>query len=114
MPDTDVSFMLTYKPPFGLSGALIRLDWKPFHHHANRGLIKGEWSFRRINQTHFHPFWENFERGLPIMLRENLPIALPVERALENFRDMLNYAGELMRISDIQKIGPPRWEPRFL
>jgi hypothetical protein len=64
IPDHDVTFNLTYKPVFGYSGALIRLDWNPFHTHGNSGLINGEWKWKEIRTTHIHPFKENHAKGM--------------------------------------------------
>jgi hypothetical protein len=114
IPDASVSLSLTYKPAYGPSGPLTRLDWKPTHLHHNNGLIRGEWRFKRIDQTHLHPFAENYIRGLKWMFENNLPIALPVERDLRLFREMLDYLGGILRIGDIQRIAPPAWEPRLL
>lgn len=114
MPDTDVTFNLSFKPAYGYSGALSRLDWNPLHTHDNKGLVKGEWKWKRMYETHFHPFADNYACGLQWMFQNNLPIAYPLVFPLQNFREMLDYLGQTLQISDVQRIAPPIWAPRFL
>jgi hypothetical protein len=112
--DRDVAVNLTFKPAYGDSGALCRIDWNPLHPHYNNGLVKGDWKWNPIRATHCHPFPENFARGLRWMFKGNLPIAFPIIDALQNFREMLSYAGRVMRITDIQRVPPPPTSQRLL
>ena len=114
MPDHDVTFMLIYKPAYGYSGALIRLDWNPSHTHCNVGYVSGEWKWKEIRETHIHPFTDNYARGMQWMFEGNLPIAFPIDRPLPNFREMLAYFGREAGILDIQRVRPPTWEPKLL
>ena len=113
-PDRDVSMSLVYKPAQGLSGPLCRIDWNPLQPHRNNGLVSGPWRFAPIEGTQLHPFEENFRRGIDRMFRENLPIAFPVEETLQNFREMLSFAGEIFKIGDVQSVPVPPWSPRLV
>jgi hypothetical protein len=112
--DNDVTINMTYKPVQGLSGPLTRLDWNPVHTHGNRGLIGGEWRYKTINGSHIHPFSENFAKGIKHMFDNNLPIAFPCTTTLQNFLEMLSYVGDVMRISDIQRVPPPPVSARLV
>lgn len=112
--DIDITLNLAYKPAEGLSGALYRLDWNPLHTHGNKGLVSGEWKYKTIYGTHRHPFQENYTKGVKFMFDNNLPIAFPVADQLSNFREMLHYAGQLFRITDIQRISPPPGTQRLV
>jgi hypothetical protein len=112
--DNDVTINMTYKPAQGLSGPLTRLDWNPIHPHGNKGLIGGEWRYKLIQGTHLHPFSENYVKGMKFMFDNNLPIALPCDEPLPNFREMLRYVGDAMKISDIQRIPLPPVTSRLI
>jgi hypothetical protein len=105
--DRDVTVNLTFKPAYGDSGTLCRVDWNPLHIHYNHGHVKGEWRFKPIRGSHLHPFRENFTKGPRVMFSNNLPAAFPIMEPLQTFREMLSYAGRVMRISDIQRIPVP-------
>jgi hypothetical protein len=114
LPDRDVSLTLAYKPAQGLAGPLCRIDWRPLQPHRNNGLGSGRWRFIPIEGSQLHVFDQNLSRGVERMFRENLPIALPIEEPLQNFRELLSYAGQIMRVSDIQSVQPPPWSPRLV
>jgi hypothetical protein len=105
--DNDVTINMTYKPAQGLSGPLLRFDWNPIHVHGNKGIIGGKWRYKPITGTHIHPFSENFAKGVKFMFDNNLPIAFPCDETLPNFREMLRYVGDVMKISDIQRVPLP-------
>lgn len=113
LPDRAVTFVMTYKPSGGLHGPVARFDWEPLHTHENRGLVKGEWRYKRFCATHLHSYEMNQHLGWERMVRENLPIALPVSESMKTFREMLSYLGRIWRIRDIQRIPEPEWQPRL-
>jgi hypothetical protein len=114
-PDADVLLQLET----GLPGArtrepLIRIDWKPlspFHRNLKgsphlKGLI--------VYGTHQHPFEENWLDDAQRMRTSNLPVAMEITEAVQTFSEMLVYAKNLFRISDITSIAEPQWEPKLL
>jgi len=108
-PEKNVSFSLLYKPVSGLSGPIARIDWLPFHDHGNKGRITGPWSWATVKGTHIHSYDLNSRYGWDRMVKENLPIALPVDAELRDFNGLLEYVGQTWNISGIRAIPTPEW-----
>jgi hypothetical protein len=112
--DGGVTFVLLYHPAQGLAGPIVRFCWNPLHDHKNFGGHKGEWAWKPIVTTHLHGFELNRKYGWDGMVRKNLPIALPVDEELSDFRDMLEYVGKIFKIADIQRVPVPEWQQTLI
>jgi hypothetical protein len=115
LPDQQVAFQLEYhgiRIPGG-TGPLCRLEWEPKGTHNNKG--RGPAHLRFIDQvgTHFHPFEENWSDEDGALLRDNLPIAVPVLLPIQGFRECLAHVGNLFRINNIDVVKTPEWMLRF-
>ena len=105
-----VTFNLLFFPPSGLSGPIARIDWLPTHNHKNYGRINGEWKWKEmVRLTHAHSFDLNKKYGWGGMVDKNLPIALPVQEDLNDFRALLGYIGGIWNINETQSIPVPEW-----
>jgi hypothetical protein len=113
-PDQDVMLQLeTGIPGTRTRTPLIRLDWRPLSPiHKN---LKGPPGLKRliIIGTHEHPFEANWLEDLQRMRTGNLPIAQQISVPLQSFSDVLNYAKNLFRISDIESISMPPWSQKL-
>jgi hypothetical protein len=114
-PDKDVMLQLeTGIPGTRTRVPLARLDWLPLSPvHRN---LKGPRGLRGliIVGTHEHPFEANWLEDTQRMRAGNLPIAQQISVPLQSFSDVLNYARNLFRISDIESIPVPPWAPKLL
>lgn len=108
-PERSVTFTLLYFPPSGLSGPIARIDWRPTHDHSNNGRIDGLWKWRPVIGTHGHNFDLNRHYGWRRMVNDNLPVALPVQEELNDFRALLGYLGRVWNIKGVQAIPVPEW-----
>lgn len=112
-PESSVTFSLLYRPATGLSGPIARLDWRPVHSHKNGGRVAGDWKWKSIETTHLHGYDMNRSMGWARMVQNNLPIALPVDEDLRDFRALLGYSGRIWNISDMQRVPVPEWQNRL-
>lgn len=81
---------------------LIRLDWKPrspLHQNPDKTRIEG---------THIHSFEANWLESEQRMRRGNLPFAQKIAE-IHAFKDVLDYAKNLFKIKDIDRIPVPEW-----
>jgi hypothetical protein len=111
LPDQNVTFQLEYhgvRIPGG-TGPLCRLEWNPRKPHNNKG--KGPRELRFIDQigSHFHPFDENWSEQKGALLRDNLPIAVPLSEDIQSFSQCLGVVGNLFRINNIEVVKTPEW-----
>jgi len=107
-PGRDVSFMLEVTPAFGSSALIDRIDWNPIEPHANKGVGRDEIKFLVITGSHRHSYYENRTRDGAIR-SGNLPVAIPVERALPNFGSLLAFVSETYKIVGLENLQPPPW-----
>ena len=111
LPDEMVTFQLEYHGltiPGG-TGPLCRLEWRPKAGHNNKGQGPAELRFIEQIGTHFHSFEDNWCERNGALLRDNLPIARPVTQPIQGFRDCLAFAGNLLRINNIDVVKNPEW-----
>ena len=116
-PDRDVTFQLEYHPPVGKAHHLVRLDWRPFHRHNNRNIGPTHLRLIEFGGTHIHPFDLNWSEQKQAMIKQNLPIALPVDPKEDpgTFEELLEFAAVLLKISDLMSMVPrPPWQQSFI
>lgn len=114
IPNRSITFQLEAEGLRAKTAALSRLEWKPIKPHNNKGLGPVEWRFRDQPGTHLHGFMMNWSENERFVKKLNLPIALPVAAEPKSFADALALAGEEFRISGLELIEPPQWEPDLL
>jgi hypothetical protein len=90
MPDEHVIFQLEYHRPRQHGGALGRIEWRPIGSHQNKGIGPPEFRFREITGSHIHPFDWNWHHEAKRLRQKNLPVAVPIELEINNFRRFLN------------------------
>lgn len=113
LADREVAFQLEYHHAQIIGGAVGRIEWRPLNPHSNKGL--GPKHLRHVIQagTHHHRFDLNWQHSQEAVLRGNLPIAVPLDDP-GNFRALLAVVGKEFKISNIQWVTLPPWEPRML
>ena len=111
LPDQLVTYQLEYHGVdiAGGTGPLCRLEWRPKGVHNNRGRGPDELKFTDQRGSHFHSFSDNWDPEAGALLKDNLPIARPLEPEPETFEESLLLAGALFRVSNIGLIKPPEW-----
>lgn len=62
-----------------------------------------------VQGHHVHRFADNAKLGRDAFGAGNLPLAAPVTRRLESFRDFLRICGEEFRIKGLDQVDPPDW-----
>jgi hypothetical protein len=114
-PDEDALFQLEFEhDPKRKDKAIERIDWKPSHTHENRGNGPPDFRFIRQNCTHYHQFDLNWLSNENRLKMDNLPVAVPISDDPVDFKGILAFVGKNFRISNIELIGQPGWEPRLL
>lgn len=111
LPDQQVTFQLEYHGvdiPGG-TGPLCRLEWRPKGKHDNKGQGPTELRFIEQTGTHFHSFEDNWSQKNGALLRDNLPIARPINQDIQGFRECLEVVGNLFRINNITIVKTPEW-----
>ena len=113
LPDEQVVFQLEYhgmRVPGG-TGPLCRLEWNPKHGKAHNNKGRGPDQYRFIDTfgTHFHPFELNWCEQNGALLKDNLPIAIPVSEHIQGFRECVAFVGNLFRINNIHVVKTPEW-----
>nr|WP_299914100.1 hypothetical protein [Sphingomonas bacterium] len=115
-PNADVMLQLETGIPGNRTRIpLARIDWKPlspFHKNGFKGPV--ELRGLLITGTHAHPFEPNWIDDLQRMRAGNLPVAIKIVEPVQAFSEMLDYAKNLFRISDITDIAEPEWSPKLL
>jgi hypothetical protein len=109
-PDRNVVLQLEFHPPTGRGGTFVRIEWRPLRAHSNRGLGPPKYRFRLIGGSQLHSFELNKALGFSMMVRDNLPIAIPLEPEPPDFVTFLNVAGKLFHIIDLDRIPFPPWQ----
>ena len=115
LPDELVTVQLEYHPPNERGGPLARIEWKPLRGHNNRGRGPKEFQNRLISGCHCHPFDLNWKYARKELTEAgNLPIAVPLTRSPRNFDALLEFVKEDFRITNIEWIEVPPWEPTLV
>ena len=111
LPDQQVTFQLEYhgvRIPGG-TGPLCRLEWNPKGYHNNKGKGPPEWQFLDQWGTHFHSFEDNWCEKNGALLRDNLPVSVPISQHIQGFTGCLDLVGNLFRINNIGVVLMPEW-----
>jgi hypothetical protein len=111
MPDEMVTAQLEFHPPGEAGGALARVEWRPLSAHNNRGLGPKEYRHRLIEGCHHHSFEANLKFAESEIRKGRLPVALPLKESPANFDALLDFVSKEFRITNIQWIEAPPWEP---
>jgi hypothetical protein len=112
MPDGVVTLQLEYHPANERGGPLSRIEWRPLRSHNKKGRGPKAFQNRLIEGCHYHPFELNLKHA-PNELRQNgnLPIAVPLVDSPKNFDGVLRIVKEEFRITNIEWVEVPPWEP---
>lgn len=113
-PDRWVTFQIEYeslKYPRGVP--FVRFEWRPKSPHNNKG--NGPEHLRFLNQTgtHLHPFDLNWQDAESQVRRGILPIAVPVEKEINSFREALAFVENEFRIKGVTGLQTPPWTSRL-
>ena len=121
-PDRDVTFQIEYRFA-GVSKpvAVARLDWRPRNEHQNKNIGPLGLRLLRFHCSHQHPFQENYDwmtgNGLALAdnVKQNLPIAKPMDYDPANVRELITLVGQIFNIDGVDAIPAPPWTaPRLL
>jgi hypothetical protein len=89
----------------------MRVDWRSLtggHRNPRRHGVVG--SGLVLDNTHFHPFDQNYAAGAHRMRRGNLRMATAIMEPLQTFTEVRNCIGNLFRINNINVVKEPPWE----
>jgi hypothetical protein len=115
MPDELVTAQIEYHPANEPGGPLSRVEWRPLSSHNNKGLGPKELRNKMINGCHYHPFQLNLKHASDQMRRAGrLPIAVPMVESPKNFDELLRFAKKEFRITNIEWVEVPPWEPTLV
>ncbi len=110
-PDQEVMFQLEYhgvRVPGG-TGPLVRFEWNSLRPHNNKGKGPIELRFTEQRPSHVHYFEDNWNEYSGALLKDNLPIARPINEPIQGFAECLFFAGNLFGISNITVVKTPEW-----
>ena len=113
-PDVDVMFQLEHHPFAEAGGPVCRIEWNPIRGHTNKGCGPKELWYQEIKTSHCHPFAMNWQHSEKLVRQGILPIAIPLHPNPPNFRELLAIVGKEFRISNIQCVDVPNWQPQLL
>jgi hypothetical protein len=115
MPDELVTVQIEYHPANEPGGPLSRIEWRPMSSHNNRGLGPKEFRNRMIEGCHYHPFQLNLKHAPDQMRRGGrLPIAVPMVESPKNFDELLGFVKKEFRVTNIEWVEVPPWEPTLV
>jgi hypothetical protein len=114
LPDEMVTFQLEYHPPGEVGGPLCRIEWRPLAGHNNKGRGPKEWRNHQIVGCHNHSFGLNQKYAAKEMAKGLLPIAVPLESSPSNFVALLALVKKEFRISNVEWVEVPPWEPTLV
>lgn len=114
LPDEMLTFQLEYHPPTEAGGPLSRIEWRPLSGHNNKGRGPKEWQNKTILGCHHHAFELNLKYAEKELRRGLLPIALPLEASPSKLDELLALVKREFRISNVDWIEPPPWEPTLV
>jgi len=109
-----LTFQLELHPPGEIGGPLCRLEWRPLAGHNNRGRGPKEWQHKQMVGCHHHTFDLNQRYASKDVAKGLLPLAIPLENSPTNFGGVLVLVKKEFRISNIEWIEPPPWEPSLV
>jgi hypothetical protein len=110
----SITFQLEFHDTKGQGGPMCRIEWKPLSGHNNKGHGPPEYRNRLITGSHVHPFELNWALGAKFVRRGNLPVAIPVDTDLPNFREALAYTTRVFNIGNLWLVATPAWEVPLL
>lgn len=113
LPNEEVCVQLQYMPPKTRSFPFCRIDWNPFRGHYNKGKGPEELKFIKFKSTHIHPFDLNFDEQSGKMIDLSLPIAIPLQENPSNFQELLALVAKELKISNMDWVPTPPWQPRL-
>ncbi len=105
---------------FSKLAPVIRIDWRPIKLHQNRNIGPIQWRLTKFHGSHIHPFQENFDwmvgngQSLADNIRQNLPIAVPLEADPSNVTALVAFMGEAFNIGEVSAIPAPPWKAQRL
>jgi hypothetical protein len=110
-PDCHVTFELrvsrasTGNKCFPLS----RVDWRALTGHSNPRFRGHRLSGARLGDTHIHAFELNWDSVQHRMLRPGLRFAQDIGPPPNDFEELLQFAGNSLRINNIGVVSRPPW-----
>ena len=116
-PDCHVILELRIAGAFGRRQVqLQRLDWRSLNGgHRNPRVGDSEWRGRTVSNTHFHDFALNWDSERGRFRRTGLRLARDLTPPVPaSFEEVLAWASDQFRITNMQIIVPPPWEDRLL
>ncbi len=112
-PEEEVVFQLQYQPPKIKSFPFCRIEWKPLSDHCNNGKGHPDVKFLKFRATHIHPFEMNYDASNGKMRYHNIDIGIPCEKGTETWKELLALAQKEFRISNMDWVPLPPWQPRI-
>jgi hypothetical protein len=108
-PDRHVTFELAIATARGRV-RLVRVDWRSLKGgHSNSPRCPGEWSGRRVPESHLHCFDLNWVEAEQRMRRGKLPYAKPLDSEPQSFEELKDSVGIQFRIKNIAVVPRPEW-----
>ena len=92
---------------------MARVDWNGSVH-GNTSPLAGPFQSISAGRTHFHdPCLHDPERDPMDYLRDNLPVAAPIDAPCDSWMTVLEISGTLLNIDDLTLCPEPEWQPRL-
>ncbi len=113
LPEEEVVLQLQYKPPKGKSFPFCRIEWKPLAEHSNNGKGPPELKLLKFRATHIHPFDINYDPSSGKMRSQNISIARSYEKEPQTWKELLDLAEKEFRITNMDWVPLPPWQPRI-
>jgi hypothetical protein len=87
---------------------LWRCQWRPFETHTNKAWGPPGFVLARfVNESHHHPFWENWIAAERRMRGGSLPAALPLMPDPATLSGFLDFCGNCFRIKNMNLVELP-------
>lgn len=112
LPDRKVTIGLRWQDEAGRGGNFDRLEWKPIKAHTNRPNAPAHLRLRVIEGSHRHPLALNGALAIGLMraIRENLPVAEPLDVEPPDWPALLAVGSLCWRIKGLVHVPPPPWQ----
>lgn len=110
MPDRKVMCQIEHRLSPNLVEPLARIEWRPLRPHRNYQRGPVEYRLIDIPGSHNHSFDLNWFAAESRMLKENLPLAVPILPDPEGFHQLLALASKEFRIINMGSIPIPPWD----
>lgn len=115
--DQNLTFQIEYQFK-GITKPVpvARIDWRPLKPHRNRNIGPIEWRLAYFHLSHIHPFQENHDwmvgNGQPLAdnIKQNLPIAMPLDAEPDGVVALLTVMGRIFNIEGVGAIPAPPWK----